>query len=295
MLFNLNIKMDSLLTEKQKKKIISHIENEEYDKTISMLEPLKTDHAGTPKTKDKRFVIKEMVRHINRSPEPMKKFFNTGKYFCDIDDPMCKQFGVSLIRRAYDYDPARVEKYLLKTADNGNWEVRESAGGSFAAVLEKHPEFYSRLAEWSKHPSENVRRAVVISALGLMGSKKSSDVNKAFALLKPLMYDSSRYVKKNLGPFVIGSYYGNHFPAETFKTLTNWSAIRDEHMRWNIAMSFNNSFGNKYPAKALEVLGLLAGDERKTVRRAVISTLRFLRKRNEKAVREFVQKFDIKI
>jgi HEAT repeat protein len=287
--------MDSLLTENQKKKIISHIASDEYSEIIAMLDPLKTDHAGTPKTKDKRFVIKEMVKHINSLPEPGKEFFNRGKYFCGIDDPMCRQFGASLIRRAYGHKPKEVEKYLLNIAGDPNWEVRETAGGAFAAVLAEHPGFYARLKEWAGHPSENVRRAVVISALGLMGNKNPSAVNKAFALLKPLMYDSSRYVKKNLGPFVIGSYYGNNFPGETLSTLVKWSSLKDEHVRWNIAMSFNNSFGNKYPAKALEVLALLAPDERKTVRRAVISTLRFLKKRHEKAVLDFIKAHGIKI
>src|SRR4030095_14682450 len=99
----------------------------------------------------------------------------------------------------------------------------------------------------------NVRRAVVIGALGLR-EKKSADIKRAFNLLKPLLYDSSLYVKKNLGPFVLGSYFGNSYLNELFAQLKKWIKINDPNVRWNIAMTFNNSFGNRYPDDAFRFL-----------------------------------------
>ena len=44
---------DTLLTPIQKKNILSAIENKDFRKIISILESVKTSHAGTAKTKDK--------------------------------------------------------------------------------------------------------------------------------------------------------------------------------------------------------------------------------------------------
>jgi hypothetical protein len=107
------------------------------------------------------------------------------------------------------------------------------------------------------------------------------------------MYDAARYVKVNLGPFVIGTGYGNAFPEETFSRLKKWMKIKDENVRWNIAMAFNNSFGNKYPEKALEFLRVLLKDENKSVNRAAISTLRTLRKRHSAVIGRFLAKESI--
>lgn len=66
-------------------------------------------------------------------------------------------------------------------------------------------------------------------------------------------------------------------------------------------MTFNNSFGNKYPQKALEFLKELlqseskAKNESKVVKRAVISTLRHLNKRHSNLVQPFIKKERIEI
>jgi 3-methyladenine DNA glycosylase AlkD len=176
---------------------------------------------------------------------------------------------------------------LMKIADDPNWEVREYAAGAVAATVANFPRFYKTLEKWRKHRSENVRRVVVMSAAGLKNKKDSACTKKAFALLEPLLYDSSVYVKKNLGPFAIGSWYGYSFPKETFRQLDKWVRIKDANVRWNVAMAFNNSFGNHYPGQALKYLKILSSDKNNTVRRAVISTLRMLRKRHPDLISEF--------
>jgi hypothetical protein len=73
----------------------------------------------------------------------------------------------------------------------------------------------------------------------------------------------------------------NSFPAETFRQLDKWIRIKDENVRWNIAMAFNNSFGNKYPKQAVKYLRFLSKDNSIVVQRAVKSTLNHLKKRNK--------------
>ena len=46
-------------------------------------------------------------------------------------------------------------------------------------------------------------------------------------------------------------------------------------------MTFNNSFGNRYPKEAVKYLKILSKDESKVVQRAVKSTLNHLKKRDK--------------
>ncbi len=276
---------DSLLTQKQRSDILGLIRKKKFSGIISILETVRTDHAGTAKTKDKRFVIREIVKHIiDNSKDREKDFFNCGSFFCERKEDVSKEIGISIVWRGYRYDKKKVKEYLLKIADDLNWEVREYAAIAFADTLYDNSDFYKDVMKWTKHKSEKVRRAVVFSALAL---KEKEHLHKAFSIMEPLLYDSSKYVKKNLGPFIFGSLFGNRFPQETIRQLKKWSKIRDENVRWNVIMAFNNSFGNKYPEQALTVLKYFTGDVDLSVKRALLSTLNFLSKRHKKLVDKF--------
>ncbi len=283
---------NSLLTDALKSKIRNLIIKQDYRSIINTLDSVKTAHAGTAKMKDKQFVIKEIVKHILQVNDPAKAFFTTGKKILIVKSDNAKEIGIHIIAKGYSYNKSEVTNWLYKIADDANWEVREYAAGAVVNVLRNNPEFYKTLKRWSKDNSENIRRVVVMSAVGLLDKE---NLNKAFDLLRPLLYDSSVYVKKNLGPFILGSYFGNKFPAETIKQLDKWIKIKDERVRWNIAMAFNCSFGNRYPGKALKYLEILIKDKSKVVNRAVISSLRSLNKRHPEIMRKFLIKNSISI
>jgi hypothetical protein len=289
---------DSLLTISQKKKIITSVQKADYRQIVLILESVKTSHAGTAKTKDKHFVITSIVKHItekyngeDKDTARAKAFFTSGNCFFKMKEPVSKQISASLLWRAYQFNKKVVKAVLLQIADDDNWEVRETSGGALANTLYYNRDFYSTLTKWAKHPSDKIRRAVVISSLGLLEKGKKENLPLAFSLLEPLLYDSAVYVKKNLGPFVFGSYFGNSFPEEVFIQLKKWLKIKDENVRWNIAMAFHNSFGNKYPDKAMEILTILAEDNNPAVKKAVKSSVNFLAKRSKK-FDEFAQNLD---
>ncbi|HMS64342.1 MAG TPA: HEAT repeat domain-containing protein [Ignavibacteria bacterium] len=282
---------DSLLTDKKKREIVRSIKEENFSNIISILGKIKTDHANTAKTKDKRFVISEIVRYVlERNVNPERDYFDIGIFFCNRSEDVAKEIGVSLIWRGYRYDKEIVEKYLIQIADDPNWEVREYAGNAFANTLFQNHDFYKTVLSLTKHKSENVRRAVVFSG---MAFREKNLLTKAFAIFEPLMFDSSKYVKKNLGPFILGSYFGNKYPVETIKQLKKWSKILDANVRWNIIMSFNNSFGKRNPEAALDVLKIFAGDADLSVKRALKSTLNSLGKNHKKPVNEFIKKYKL--
>lgn len=276
---------DSLLTNNQKLRIEKHIKLEDYEAVIRILDSVSTQHAGTAKMKDKKYVINKITNYI-RGNFPVKtsaKFYSAGKKILSVKSCNAKEVGIKIIWRAYGYNTKSVETYLYKITDDDNWEVREYAAGALASAVNTFPEFYKTLKKWSKDSSVNIRRGVVMAASGLI-TKETASVKRAFELLEPLMYDHAVYVRKNLGPFILGSYLGNAYPAETFNRLDKWVKIKNENMRWNIAMAFNNSFGNKFPLKAIEYLRILSADESPTVQRAVKSTLNHLKKRHKALV-----------
>lgn len=280
---------DSLLTARHQRKILESIRKGDYSSIINILEELKTEHAGTAKMKDKRFVMRELINHLNANNKNSEKdFFRIGSFFCKRKEKVAKEIGVGLVWRSYKFDPERVEEYLLKAANDDNWEVREYAAGAFVNTLLHNPDFYKTVVKLTKHRSENVRRAVVFSALAY---RNQEHLERAFRILEPLMFDNSKYVKKNLGPFILGSYFGSKFPKETIRQLKKWSKIHDENVRWNIIMAFRNRFGNTHPEEALGVLKLLTGDVDLVVKRALMSTLTFLNKRHSLLVEKFMEDY----
>ena len=275
---------DTLLTKKQKAVIETALSKQNYKKIVAELDKVSTKHSGTAKMKDKRYVIAEILRSITEAnyKNPLSEFYKAGLSILKIKSDNAKEVGIHILWRGYKHNKAAVTKWLYKITNDSNWEVREYAAGALGGTLTANPEFYSTLKKWVKDSSENIRRGVVLSATALRDKKDPEKISKAFGLFEPLMYDSSQYVKKNLGPFILGSYYGNNMPDVVLAFLYRMIKVKDPHVRWNVAMAFNNSFGNHHPNEAIKYLRILANDDTPLVQRAVKSTLNHLRKRNKK-------------
>ena len=291
---------DSLLTNLLKTKISAAIEKEDFEAVICILDSLKTSYAGTAKMRDKKFTALEIYKYIRhktegKSADTAKHFYNAGRKILGIKSDNAKEVGIQIISHGFRYNKEVVTDWLYKISGDSNWEVREYVAGTIINVLVSNPGFYKTLIKWSKDKSVNIRRAVVMSALGLKDKSKTGNIQKAFDLIEPLLYDSAVYIKKNLGPFILGSHIGNSFPEVTFKQIDKWIRIKDEHVRWNIAMAFNCSFGNKYPERALKYLEILSKDKSKVVSRAVTSTLRSLNKRHPELIGKFSRKNSINL
>jgi 3-methyladenine DNA glycosylase AlkC len=181
-----------------------------------------------------------------------------------------------------------VQRLLLELADDDNWTIREGASWGFAQVLQDHFDaVYPLYVKWAGHPSENVRRAVVLSVMPVVRDKVhgTQRAEPCLRLLEPLLADRSPYVRKNLGPFAIGSAILVHHPDLAFATLENWrDQYDDEQIRWNLAMAVSASGGVAHCERSLAFLHSLADDERRSVQRAVASAARALGKKRPDVV-----------
>ncbi len=179
---------------------------------------------------------------------------------------------------------------FLKMADDADWEVRERAAVLLSELLvTDFDEIYARCLEWVHHPSENVRRAVVVGMKVAAKARKPGWGEKFLDLIEPLMSDRSVYVRKNLGPFAIGDGLLRYYPDLTLRRLEQWADQEDEQVRWNVAMVFSAASGATYIEAALPILGKLAADDRRFVWRAAASAMRNLARRKPEQVRPVLE------
>jgi 3-methyladenine DNA glycosylase AlkC len=184
--------------------------------------------------------------------------------------------GVMILPDLYTYRSSFVAAQLMRFADDDNWIMREHAGNAAGRTLNEHFDaFYPVLERWTQHPSENVRRAVVIATMSAFDRKRPQP-ERAEPLLRlhdALISDRAEYVRVNLGPFAIGSMILRHYPEATLKRLRKWARLKDEAARWNVAMVWTSAGGRQYAEAGVELLNQLATDERRFVWRAVASAM----------------------
>ena len=202
------------------------------------------------------------------------------------------QLGLVMLSDVYDQKPQTVMKLLQQHADSANWVVREYAGSCAGRILNQHfAEVYPVMQAWSQHKSENVRRAVVIAA---MEAAKANHPRRGAGLLKlldPLMRDSSRYVRVNLGQFAISLALLKNYPELTLKWLRTHARSKNEFARWNVAMVWSAVGGRKYAEQGMELLTELAADERRFVWRAVASATAKLGQARPEVVKPIVKQW----
>ena len=133
--------------------------------------------------------------------------------------------------------------------------------------------FIQLLKKWTNNKNDRVRRA---SCLACMHRKKFGTKNrivKILKLLEVLMKDDSKYVKKCCGPFVVG-YLGYTYPQITLNWLNNQAIKTDENIRWNVAKSFSQALGRRFPHESLNILSKINYNDSKYVKSAIMSSLK---------------------
>jgi 3-methyladenine DNA glycosylase AlkD len=248
---------------------------------LSVLGERSTAHAGTPPAADKRRAGRAMLAAV---PEPRARW-ELAERLAASPEPVAVELVCDLIVVCYPHQPGEALRLLHGIADHSNWEVREVAAEALGALLTRHwEELYPVCAAWRGEPSANVRRAVVLAAKFAGRARRPSWGEPLLELLAPLLADRAPYVRKNLGPFALGSGLLRAYPAQALARLRAWAADPDEAVRWNVAMAFSAAEGAKHLDDALAILAGIAADERPFVRGAVRSALRALRKRKPAAV-----------
>jgi 3-methyladenine DNA glycosylase AlkC len=180
---------------------------------------------------------------------------------------------------------------LKKLANSSDWVTREGAAFALRDLLEESFDDGMKLTEqWAADPSERIRRA---ACLGCMQRKKVTTpirVRRVLKRLEQLMTDESLYVRKCCGPFVVG-YLGYTYPDISLPWLRRQAQRRDLNVRANVAKAFSQALGKAHPREGLEILNVIADDNRLRVRSAVLSSLRNIIRRGGATQTDLQAKF----
>ena len=199
----------------------------------------------------------------------------------------CQEWGTRsaagwFIGAHYRDHPDEVCRWLVDLGDDDNWSIREGAAFGFARLLnDNFDDVLPLFLEWRSHESVNVRRAVVIATMPVVRDAKHGVARAPICLelLEPLLADREPYIRKNLGPFAIGTALLNHHPELTFGALDDWRDRYDDPcVRWNLAMAVSSSGGRRRHERSMAFLQTLDDDPRPEVGRAVFSARRSLAK-----------------
>ncbi len=231
-----------------------------------------TAHAGTAPAAIKTQSVKQLRRRFaNRS----ENLYSVVAELCGSGDPTAEEVGVMLCPVLYDEYPQSVNSMLYRLANSDHWEVREWAASAAGDILESRFEpFAVIIRQWTADPSENIRRAAVLAIMYAGVGLEVEKVSCLLNILAPLLDDASPYVKKNLGPFALGSGLMKHHPDLVLTHIRQWVKSPQEIVRWNLAMVFSAVEGAKHAKKARDILDELASDPRASVARALTRAMK---------------------
>ncbi|MCI2425648.1 DNA alkylation repair protein [Candidatus Acetothermia bacterium] len=240
------------------------------------------------KMTDMRYAIKKILAAEQNS----EAIITLAEKFAMRKELSARHIACDLVSRDSVTNIDRSMEILLKMADDKNWQVRESAGTACGRILRREfPGTLVILHRWRSHPSANVRRAVLIATMKAAQTKNPDWGEPLLKLIDPLMVDRNLYVRRNLGPFTLGSGMLRYYPEVTFEFLTGWSTSHDEQALWNVAMAFSASAAPALVNRALIILRKLALDERRYVWRAVATAMWKLGKKKPELIRNELQQW----
>jgi len=252
--------------------------SDSLDAFLAVLDSRRKTYAGTPPQADLILALELISAHFAQNP-PQR--FLWAVALARRVEPAARQLACGLLPGFWRDHPRPVERSLQLLTDDAQWEVREWAGGALGQLLLDHFDaFYKRCLSWTNHPSANVRRAVCIAIRPPGRTRRPRWAEPLLDLLEPLLPDRTPYVRKNLGPFGIGSGMIRWYPEQTLARLAEWARREDAGTRWNVAMAFSTAGGADRWQEALPILMDLASDERRIVWRAASSALRVMGRRH---------------
>jgi 3-methyladenine DNA glycosylase AlkC len=231
---------------------------------------------------DLRYVTKRLIH----SADDETTLLHLAYTWASRSEPFSRQVACVLLANTDSRHPTKACTLLLELVNDPTRTVRELAEQTCGELLQKNFGKVMRiLQKWREHPSENVRRAVVIAAMQAGQTRRLEWAEPLLNLLEPLLSDRRPCVRRKLGPFALGNGLLCAYPEITFEYLAKWSTSNDAQVLWNVAMAFSSSGGPLMVKKALIILRKLSLDERRYVWRAVASAMWKLGRKKPEIVR----------
>jgi hypothetical protein len=170
---------------------------------------------------------------------------------------------------------------LYKATNSDDWWDREVAGFALRDLTEDHFGDVMKLTkEWASDASSRIRRAACLACLQRKRKTSSDRLPIILRRLSVLMKDDDIYVRKCCGPYVV-AYLAYTYPTLVLPWLRKQASSPNMNARANAAKAFSQSLGGRLPAVGVSILRLLARDNNRRVRQAVLASARNIARRSE--------------
>ncbi|MFC1571979.1 HEAT repeat domain-containing protein [Candidatus Eisenbacteria bacterium] len=241
------------------------MESDELEVLVACLVAVSRRRAPSEGESLKGYIFKRLLSRVLDSGE-RRKLWPVTRLSAARPEVEARQM-CSVLLDAYWRDHRKeVERLTLNLARDEDREVRQYAAGTMARIIRGG--FRSRLRYlqgWSRHPDPSVRRQVLIATVGVADPEHPERAKALLDLLEPHLSDRDPYVRRNLGPFALGQGLLQAYPEATLVRFQEWLKSEDEVVRWNLAMGLAAAVAVSEWKAALEVLRVLAADQRRFV------------------------------
>ncbi len=165
---------------------------------------------------------------------------------------------------------------LHRAAKSADWRCREDVAFELRARVEADwKKLLAVLRKWLSDADPGVRRAAVVACMVRKKYGTPEAVESLLRELEVVLGDGDSYVRRNLGPFVLG-YLGYTYPGTALDQLRRWFkrfADGPPYVCYNLASAFSQALGRRHPEAAVELLSRFAKHPSALVRRAVVRGL----------------------
>ncbi|MCK4305712.1 MAG: HEAT repeat domain-containing protein [Candidatus Eisenbacteria sp.] len=206
-------------------------------------------------------LLRKLTDHVER-----RRLWNWTRLSAARPESEAREMACVLLDAFWKDHRKEVERLTLNLARDEDVDVRQYAAGTMARIIRGNfRQRFKHLQVWSRHPDPSVRRQVIIATVGVADPEHPERAKPLLDLLEPHLADRDPYVRRNLGPFALGQGLLRAYPDATLARFQQWIRSDDEIVRWNLAMGLATAVRLSEWEAALEVLRVLAADNRRFV------------------------------
>ena len=157
-------------------------------------------------------------------------------------------------------------QWIYRLADDAEWDVREGAQLVLRAAMDYHfDSVIDLLQKWVHDPSPNIRRAALMACRPKPHSRPES-VHQMWKIVKPLMSDNAKYVKRNI-PYVLG--FWEYHPGLLLSLMLSLAQTSEDSItRKNIIRVLRKrELVDFDPKKVVSILDILRNDKHLAIQR----------------------------
>jgi HEAT repeats len=232
---------------------------------IAALVALNSRKSAAERESFKNYIFQQLIARLEVASE-RRKLWGWTRLSAARPEIGAREMSCALLDAFWKDHRKEVERLTLNLARDEDEEVRQYAASTMARIVRANfKQRFRYLQSWCNHPDPSVRRQVIIATVGVTDPKHPERAKMLLDMLEPHLKDRDPYVRRNLGPFALGQGLLRAYPEATLERFQDWLESDDEVVRWNLATALATAVAISQWKLALDVLQVLAADQRRFV------------------------------